>query len=439
MTRRARVARRPGSWAAWVAVWLLVAGLGVIGHVLTFTQLSQIDEYQHVDYLDRTLRLEHVRGGEQVEELAMREQACRGIDLDGAVLPPCGSKDLEPGLFPGSGYNHTYLDPPTYYAVTGPLAKVTQAVAGLDSIVTAARAIGILWLGAGLMVTFLLARRLGADQWAAAGATLLLGGSPVLLQASATVTTDAPLLLVGGVLTLLAVGAVEGRVSPWWVALGGGAAMAVKTTSLTVVGMVGLFLLIHAVGTRRTRPETSAAATKALLLLVCGSVLTFAPWTVFTRATALPSAEEIPAFQGYKADSLGWLAVSRSVDDLLPPISGSAVRFMQTPSVDLVVVAVGVLLVAATTGLAWFGARDDLSTTLARSLLAAMVLGGPALVMLFYLGEQMSVTIPGRYGLSLLPGAAACLAVAASRRRYGGPALVLLGLLGLAAFVAACL
>src|SRR5688500_688709 len=104
MTRRTRVGRPPPrvALAAWAGVWLVVAGVAVLGHVLSFTQLSQIDEYQHVDYLDRTLQLEHVRGGDQVEDLAMREQACRGIDLDGAVLPPCRSKDLEPVMFPGS-------------------------------------------------------------------------------------------------------------------------------------------------------------------------------------------------------------------------------------------------------------------------------------------------------------------------------------------------
>jgi hypothetical protein len=437
MTQRPRGSLRSFPTVAWAAVWLVVAGVGVVGHVLSFTQLSHIDEYQHVDYLDRTLQLEHVRGGEQVEELAMREQACRGIDLEGFVLPPCGS-ELSPELFPGSGYNHTYLDPPTYYAVTGPLAKLVQGVTGLDSLVTAARGVGALWLGTGLLVAFLLARRLGADVWAAAGATLVLAGSPMVLQAASTVTTDAPLLLTGGLLTLFAVGAVEGRISPWWVAVGGGAAMAVKTTSVTVVGMVALFLLVRAVRERRAGSESSPAA-KSLLLLVCGSAAASVPWAIFNRATALPSAEEIPAFQGYKTESIGWLELSRSFNDMVPPISGSAMRFMQTPSIDLLLAVVGVLIIAATTGLAWFGAREDPATSLAASLVTAMVLGGPVLVALFFVGEQMSVTVPPRYGLSLLPGVAACVAVAASRRSYGGPALVLLGVLGLAAFGAACL
>lgn len=68
-----------------------------------------------------------------------------------------------------------------------------------------------------------------------------------------------------------------------------------------------------------------------------------------------------------------------------------------------------------------------------------MALGGPAFTALIYVSEGLNFIIPGRYGLSLLSGAAACLAVVASRRRYGGPGLVLLGVLGLGAFVAACL
>ena len=436
MTRADGSDRHRWGRVAWLAAWLAVACVGVLGFLLTFTQLSHIDEYQHVDYLDRTLQLEHVRGGDQVEELAMREQACRGMDLEGFVLPPCSSPDLQPEQFPGSGYNHTYVDPPTYYVVTGPLAKVVQAVTGLDSLVTAARGIGVLWLGSGLIVTFVLARRLGADTWSAGGATLLLAGAPMVLQASATVTTDAPQLVAGGVLTLVAVGVVERKISPWWLAVAGAAAMSVKATSLLVVGMVALFLVVQAVRDRSGRKR----AAWPVALLAVGSALPTLAWAAYTRATELPAAEEIPAFQGYKAGSIGFHEVSRSVDDLVSPVGNSiGPLFTQSPAIALFSVVVNLLLIVGVAGLAWFGRRADLSTTLARSLLAVMVLGGPALVVLFFVGEQLSVTIPGRYGLCLLPAAAACLAVAASRRRYGGPALLVLGVLGLGAFVAACL
>jgi hypothetical protein len=97
-----------------------------------------------------------------------------------------------------------------------------------------------------------------------------------------------------------------------------------------------------------------------------------------------------------------------------------------------------VLLIAGTAGLAWFGLRRDLSTSLAGSVFASMALGGPALALMLFVTEHVSYAIPGRYGLSLLPAGVACVAVAASRRAYGGPVLVALGVAGMAAFLAAC-
>ena len=136
----------------WAAVWLVVAAVVVLPHLNAFTALSKIDEYQHVDYLDKTMHLEHVEGGELVGQTAMREQACRGIDLETFRMPPCRSTTFDAGDFPGGGYNHTYADPPVYYAVTGVWAAVVGVLPGIDSLVTAGRSAGVVWLAAGLVV-----------------------------------------------------------------------------------------------------------------------------------------------------------------------------------------------------------------------------------------------------------------------------------------------
>lgn len=456
MTRGERPTRPAWVTLGWLAGLLVAAGVCVVGHLLTFTQLSPVDEYQHVDYLDRTLHLEHVNGGEQVEELAMREQACRGLDLDGFVLPPCDAEELLPEQLPGSGYNHAYVDPPGYYVITAPLAKLTQSVTGVDSVVTAARGIGVLWLGAGLVVTFLLARRLGADDAAAAGASLLLAVTPLVLQGSATVTTDAPELLVGGALTLLSVAVVERRTSPWWLLPAGAAAMTFKGTSLAIVGVLGLFLLVEAVRTVRRRGTTggvgpgvrpgvasgggAGVAVLPALLLLSGAAATLLAWTAVRTATALPTVDDIPANKGFEVDSIGWSELAPTFVTFMSPVQNTnSPAFTQTASLLIVAALVNLLLVVGAAGAAWFGDWGEVSTRLATCVVAGMALGGPAFTALIYLSEGLNFIIPGRYGLSLLSGAAACLAVVASRRRYGGPALVALGVLGLAAFVAACL
>lgn len=454
MTMRERGDARPGTIAGWVGLWLVVAGVSVLWHVVTFTQLTHIDEYQHVDYLDQTLQLEHVNGGEQVEELAMREQACRGSDLEGFVMPPCDAEELAPEQFPGSGYNHTYVDPPTYYAVTAPLAKLVQGVTGVESVVTAARMVGVLWLGAGLAATFMLARRLGADSWSATGATLLLAGTPLIVMSAATVTTDAPQLVVGGALTLLVLAVTERRVPAWWLAPGGAVALAFKGTSLAVVGVLALFLLV--VGLRGVRTDKSgkdesgerpgssivarcAAASGPVLLLLSGAAVSLMTWTVIRTATALPNVDDIPANKAFETDSIGWAELSTSVAYFLSPFSDTNTpQFTQTASLILTVGLLNLLLIAAVAGLAWLGTRGTASTLLAGCVMAGMALGGPVFTVLFFVSEGLYFRIPGRYALSLLPAAMACLAVVASRRAHGGKALTVLGVAMMTAFLLAC-
>lgn len=437
MTTSERADASRGGFAVWVGVWLVIAATAVLVHMVTFTKLSLVDEYQHVDYLDKTMALEHVNGGEQVGDLAMREQACRGMDLPDFQLPACDSATLVPEQFPGSGFNHTYADPPTYYAITAPLSWLLKSVAGLESVVTAARAIGVLWLALGLLSTFLLARRLGADDWSSAGAALLLATTPVVLGASATVTTDAPLLAVGGSFVLLAVAVVEGRTSPWWLMAGAFGALAFKTTALTVLGMVTLFLLVT-IAARRRAGERDRLGVVHVLAMLAGAAVPLLAWTAVTSQTALPEAEEIPAGQMFKVDSIGWSQIAVSFRYLFTPVNDAdTAPFLRTDAVNLSELTLNVLLIIGTAGVAWFGLRGQLSTRLGGAVFASMVLGGPALVVMIFLAESSSYTIPGRYGLSLLPAAAACLAVAASRRRSGGPGLVVAGTLCMLAFLLA--
>src|SRR6478672_4908576 len=159
---RARISRpSPGSLAAAVALMALAAVLVVL-HVRAYTALSPLDELQHVDYLDQASRFDFVHDGERVGQLAMREQACRTVDSPGFVSPPCHARHLTPVQFQEGGFNTASGDPPTYYAVTGLLARVAIHLPGVDSLVTGGRLVGALWLGLGLIGTFVLARRLGA-------------------------------------------------------------------------------------------------------------------------------------------------------------------------------------------------------------------------------------------------------------------------------------
>ena len=64
-----------------------------------------------------------------------------------------------------------------------------------------------------------------------------------------------------------------------------------------------------------------------------------------------------------------------------------------------------------------------------------MLLSGVGLVVLIFVGSQSYTPIPPRYGLSLVPALAACLAVVVSQRRAGGYALTGLGSVALLALL----
>lgn len=451
-----RTDSRPGRrWGRVLAllVWLPIAAVVVLPCVHTFTELSHIDEFQHVDYLVKTQQLEHVNAGERVGRVAMREQACRGMDLEGVPLPPCSKKRLSPEEFPGAGFNHTFADPPTYYVITGALAAGLQRLPGADSVVTAGRSVGVLWLAGGLVVTYLLGRRLGAGPVAAAGATLLIGCTPAVVLSVTTVTTDAPQLVVGGLLCLLALAVVSGRSAWWWLAPAAALATAFKITSLSVIGAVSVFLLVSAISAGRpTNDRTATAATHdvapgprlatrtavlAVAAMLVAAAVPVLAWQMLTTATALPSVDDIPMGQEFKVPRLTWAALSDSVPRVFSPVRiPDAPDAMKSPTVILAYRATNLLLILGCAGLAWFGGRDLVARGMGLATTLAMLLSGPVFLVLVFVTMQVSYWIPGRYGLGLLPAAAACLAVTADRHRFGGPALLGLGAAGLVALLA---
>ena len=223
---------------------MAVAALVVLPYAHSYRHLSPLDEMPHIDYLIKVRDGHLVRGGERMGQVALRAQACRGSDLDNYEGPPC-AKRVRARDFPFGGFNTAYPDPPAYYLVTAAGATVVDAVPGVDDVVTAARSVGVLWLGGGLMLSFLLALQLGANRWSAAGATLIIGSTPAVAHATATITSDAPGLLVGAALCLVAVAFVRGRVRWWWLVPAAAATTAMKATGLLVVGLVVVFLLLH--------------------------------------------------------------------------------------------------------------------------------------------------------------------------------------------------
>ena len=132
--------------------------------------------------------------------------------------------------------------------------------------------------------------------------------------------------------------------------------------------------------------------------------------------------------QQFKVSHLTWASLSDSVPRLVSPVRyPDAPLFVMTDTAILLVALLNGLLIIAAVGVAWFGSRRPVAGRLALGTAVAMVLGAPAYLVMLFLTLHQSIWIPGRYGLSLLPAAAAVLAVAAGHRKFGGTALVVLG------------
>jgi len=437
----------------WFGIWLVVAAVVVLPYVRAYTALSPFDELVHVDYLVKAQHLELVNGGEKVGQTAMREQACRGHDIASIEFPPCKSKRFDTEDFPEEGFNTAYPDPPVYYAVTAAGAAVVELLPGVDSVVAAARSVGVLWLAAGLQLTFLLCRRMGADAISSAGVTLLVATTPSVAHSMATVTSDAPLLLVGAGLCLLSLGVAQGRVSWWWLALAAGLAAGVKATVLPVLGLVLVFLLLHLHVQRQRgthgpvdeRPEDVAPGltTRAQVLRPVAGVgvaaaLVLAGWALLNSLTAWSVVDQIPMRDRFEVSSIGLTELVGNVLPLFSPVqAGYLPPFMVSSTYLPVIMAVfNLILVTGVVGAAWAGGPRTENGRMAAATMAAMLLSGPALVLVIFLGSHTYIPIPFRYGQGLVPAAAACAAWAASQRRAGGPFLVGLGLVSLAVLLA---
>lgn len=431
-----------GASASWGRRLLVLAGLVaiaatlVLAHVKEYPLLSPIDELQHIDYLDQASRFDLVEGGERVHRTAMREQSCRGIDSPGFVSPPCAQRHLDPAAYQESGFNTAAADPPVYYYATGLTSRALAAILpGTDSIVTIGRSLGTLWLTAGLLVTFLLTRRLGGSTAAGMAVCLLVASTPAVLHPSATITSDAPALLVGGMLALVAWAVVHGRAHPAWAGAAALVATLVKVTSIAPIGLTLLFVLLMMlpIGNRDGAGAVTPLARRRGLLtmasVVAGTLVGLAGWTAVTRIITPADAERSPMAR-FDVSSIGSDQLLTNAFATVTPVVNPYVPAIFATMLLLVLVAVlNLLLISATIGAAWSRTTHRSVQLLSLSTLVTMLVAGDVFVGVYFFIAHAYVPIPARYALGVLPMAAAVLASVASQRRHWDYVLLGLGLL----------
>ena len=437
------LSRRLGSNAPTVADRVVLACclalvvLVVALHVDKYTQLSPIDELQHLDYVIKAPDAVIGRG-ERVGQEAMRTELCRGIDAPLAGLPPCDTPGpLDPEWFQERGYNTASVHPPTYYAVTSVLARVLEPLLGLEALHTAARLVGIFWLGAGIWLVWRLLVHLGTSPVSQLALLSLLIVSPTVVLASATISPDSTAVLAGAAVVAAVWLWDEGVVGAW---VPGAVTVIMLALKFTHVGAVVFAVAFLAVRSLQQAPLAAWRDSpvhrrhlRAAAVIAGSALAALMVWTVVQRVVEVEADPVIPMAEAMRATEFPTAQLFEQIDAGFSPLQNPyftpPLRVPYLVGLNHVLDTAALLAVGSA---AVFAAARSRERALAAATATAMLALGPVTVLSNYVtSSTLAVPIPPRYGLPLVSGAVVC-AVPAMQRRW-----IRVGVTTLAAIVVA--
>lgn len=420
-------------WLAFSAV-ALAALIVVTLHVFAYTKLSPIDETPHVDYMEKVSHGELVGRGDRLGQYAMSEEACRGIDNDWPT-PACNSAPFSPDEFAGAGFNTAYTASPLYYGLTGFPARLLDAVLPqTDSLVTAGRWLGSLWLIAGLWVTWLLLGEFHVSLTPRLVSTALIVTLPTVIHASATINPDASALLAGAVVLLVSVRYERSAGRAWLVPLVAFLAVAAKPINSVGVGVAILYAVVRIVQSTRNPNDAAADSSRPrmirlIALLLLGTVGSTAAWGLGMAALSHAPTSSIPMAQWFTVDAIGFDDVVGQLGAAVTPVSNPYLPYILAGTVTIVLAAVANwLLLSTSLGQMFLAPSGSRSAALATAVVIAMVATGPFFVLTNFYLQGIFVAIPARYGLSALAALTVLLGLSLNKK----PVLALVTILSIA-------
>lgn len=402
-------------------------------HIHENPMFSPLDEAAHFDYVNRIAQGDIPRLGQPMLPSTLRTVACRGSALAGAIQPPCGQKVIRPDEFGGGGLSYEAQQPPAYYAITVPFRWLAVHVLGLSSL-SGTRAVGALWLVAGLLLLWAGGRVMRLDPKVIGVVVLLVAVSPTVVYESSIVTNTASMVFMGS-LVLLA-GALAYRHPGRWVpptlfAVGVLAAAAKETGALAAVVVALVFLVCTYV--KRPEHEGRARAAWAWLrrwlpnggALAIGAVLAVVVWSAVSRELSLITPKTLPSLGVLRGYPVGITLIAREATLLLTPGTGSYAPFRSNNSATVPATSalaqhlqtitslfLGYLFIAgAAAGL--FVRRRQWNHWLGLLSLPVLFVGGIVLGVGIWLTYNADPGLGSRYGLPVLPLMALALVVSA--------------------------
>jgi hypothetical protein len=402
----------PAWWVRWwpYLVVIAVAVLASSLHVAQYKELSPIDETRHVDYLAQLVDDGYiVKQGDKIGDVAMRLEACRGIDLPGWAPPPCNTKRFDPAAFRDDGFNNAINNPPAYYLVTGAVAKVATTLGISNNLLDPARVFGGFWLAAGLALALYAGELLGLRRVPLVSAAVLFALAPDPLFMASIVNPDAASVFAGAVVFVAALLWERGRLRVGWLAGAAAIAASFKMTNLIGVGIVVAWLLIQAYAVwRREATETGRSARSyviACAVLVGAAVAVTLLWMAIASSRATVDALRLQSnlqfyHPAFPADSL---LIRRNLFSLFPPLGTLRAPELQRRVIhDATVVTAWLAIAAILAAALRFSIRDRIST-LGFSTAAVLVAAGPGFIVSTWLVNRVIFQPSPRYAMSAIP------------------------------------
>jgi hypothetical protein len=428
----------PKTLAPYLIAFLL-AFIPAFIHIVQYSQFSPIDELRHLDYALQITRGQVPKLGDKLGQDAMREEACRGIDLtfsDSGLPwrnPPCNSTTFQPIKFRDDGWQTASPHPPTYYILSGISGRILRGSGILDGAIDGARLMSALLFGFGFVATFAAGRQLGVRSFPLLAGLTFLITLPGALHSASIVTPDSFAMLAGGGALLATVRWKQGLLSNRWLIIVGGLVGFTKVTNLVMVAAVVTWLVTDALLQTRDGQRCLSRVKTPLLMFAAGA-LSYGAWISVQSLRATISADIVPQTIMMQFDGIPSLKHLLKPDVLLTwfPPGGNyySPRFFNQ-YVSLVRSLVWPLLTGSIvmSALRTQKGNDVASLSLFAGL--AGFVGAPSFILGTAITSGILVAAEGRYAVCLLP--AYVIAIASQSKGRTGD--FLLGLIGGGAWI----
>jgi len=410
----------PRSRVMVAAAYTLIAMAVVIPVIFGGGQaMSRIDEPTHADWAYQIAHFHIPARGSEIAPEIRDIWACMGQERYN--LPDCGTS-VPAWRFPYKGQNYNYSHPPLYYAMVGIPARAVAAVTPLN-FVEAARLSGIAWLASGMFMLFVALRRWRVDPAVSIVAPLLLISFPRVLHASTTVNPDAVSTLAGALALWLAARLFLEK-SEDWVLPAVLAGLVGLTKYITTIPFIALAVLVVARalrdgGLRRlTRADVLFPAVMAFAIVV-----PYLVWQTVQASRGDPNWHN--PLVGINTRDVVGLPGSEWIGTLFVGFNLASDYYIQPP-LDIALLEtwtrlLNVLVIGALFAIVVAFVKEPARRSLGWLLGVGAVLYPLAVQIQAYGNTAVPQYFPnptGRYGMALVPGAIACLVMAATKAGY---------------------